>query len=148
VDSAGWHWAARQTRACRVAAGAVVVFVGIKPGDEDVIVGQPIGRHGIYAELEAEMIPYSPEELVSLGEREYEWCEKEAIKASQEMGFGKEWLQALEHVKNTTYVDPGEQTKMVHELAAEAVEYVTKHDMVSTVKGMFAWEIANFAPFR
>lgn len=105
-------------------------LVGIKPG-KDAIVGQPIGRDAIYAELEAEMIPYSPEELISIGEREYEWCEKEAIKASQEMGFGKDWLKALEHVKTTTYVEPGQQTQMVHELAAEAVEYVTKHDMVT-----------------
>lgn len=109
-------------------------LVGIKPGDEDAIVGQPIGREGIYAELDAEMIPYSPEELISIGEREYKWCEAEAIKASEEMGFGKNWLRALEHVKNTTYVEPGQQTQMVHELAAEAVEYVTKHDMVTVPK--------------
>jgi uncharacterized protein (DUF885 family) len=106
-------------------------LVGIKPGIEDAIVGQPIGRDAIYVELEAEMIPYSPEELISIGEREYEWCEKEAIKASQGMGFGKDWLKALEHVKSTTYVEPGQQTQMVHELAAEAVEYVTKYDMVT-----------------
>jgi hypothetical protein len=39
--------------------------VGIKPGDEDAIVGEPIGRDGLLADLEAEMIPYSPEELIT-----------------------------------------------------------------------------------
>lgn len=124
-------------------------LVGIKPGDEDAIVGQPIGREGIYAELEAEMIPYLPEDLIKIGEREYEWCEKEAIKASQEMGFGKDWLKALEHVKNTTYVEPGQQTQVVHELAAEAVEYVTKHNMVTIPKiANETWRTFMMSPER
>jgi hypothetical protein len=56
-------------------------IVGIKPGDEDAIVGEPIGRFGLLADLEAEMIPYCPEELVEIGESEYVWCEKEIKKA-------------------------------------------------------------------
>ncbi|KAF2173596.1 hypothetical protein M409DRAFT_61940 [Zasmidium cellare ATCC 36951] len=105
-------------------------LVGIKPGEDDAIVGQPIGREEIDNELKAEMIPYTPEELIQIAEREYAWCEKEAIKAAQEMGLGKDWRKALEHVKNM-YVEPGQQTYMVHELAQEAIDYVTKYDMVT-----------------
>lgn len=106
-------------------------LVGTKPGHEDdEIVGQPLGREGILSDIKYEMIPYTPEELVQIGDREYAWCEKEAIKASREMGFGDHWRKALEHVKNM-YVEPGQQTYMVHELAQEAIEYVEKHDMVT-----------------
>lgn len=105
-------------------------LVGIKPGEDDAIVGQPIGREEIDNELKAEMIPYTPEELIEIAEHEYKWCEKEATKASEEMGLEKDWHKALEYVKNM-YVDPGQQTYMVHELAQEAIDYVTKYDMVT-----------------
>lgn len=105
-------------------------LVGIKPGEDDAIVGQPIGPEEIDNELKAEMIPYTPEELIEIAEREYKWCENEAIKASEEMGLGKDWRKALEHAKNM-YVEPGQQTYMVHELAQEAIDYVTKYDMVT-----------------
>jgi hypothetical protein len=48
-------------------------LVGIKPGDDDAIVGQPIGRDGLLVELEAEKISYTPEELLWIGEQEYAW---------------------------------------------------------------------------
>lgn len=105
-------------------------LIGIKPDEADAIVGQPSGRDSILGDLESEVIAYSPEEIIRIGETEYSWCEKEMIKASHELGYGDRWREALEHVKNT-YVEPGQQTYMVHELAAEAVEYVTKHDMVT-----------------
>lgn len=76
------------------------------------------------------MIAYSPEELLQIAEKEYVWCEKEAIAASRELGYGDDWKKALEHAKNM-YVEPGKQTQMVHELAEEAAEYVTKRDMVT-----------------
>ncbi|KKZ68557.1 hypothetical protein EMCG_05844 [[Emmonsia] crescens] len=107
-------------------------LVGIALGDEeDAIIGEPIGREGLLSDLEAEMIPYSPEELVSIGESEYAWCEAEMIKASTELGYGRNWHQALEFVK-TLHVEPGQQTHLVHDLALEAIEYVTKkHDLVT-----------------
>ena len=105
-------------------------LVGIEKSDDDAIVGEPSGRESILADLESEVIPYSPQEVIAIGEKEYKWCEKEVTKASRELGYGDDWKAALEHVKNM-YVGPGQQTYMVHELAEEAVEYVTKHDMVT-----------------
>ena len=52
------------------------------------------------------------------------------IRASRELKFGDDWHQALEDVKND-YVDPGKQPELVRRLAEEAIDYVTKHDLVS-----------------
>jgi hypothetical protein len=77
------------------------------PASADDIVGDPIGREALLEELKAEWIAYSPEELIRMGERELEWCEKEMEKASKALGFDSP-QDALEHVKNN-FVDPGEQ---------------------------------------
>lgn len=105
------------------------LLVGIKPGVTDAIVGEPIGRDGLLADLEAEMIPYSPEEVIGIGEKEYVWCEAEMKKAAAELGYD-DWKDALEYVK-TLYVPPGEQPQLVRFLAEEAVDYVRKHDLVT-----------------
>ncbi|KAJ6018023.1 Protein of unknown function DUF885 [Penicillium sp. IBT 35674x] len=104
-------------------------LVGIDQKNEDAIVGQPIGRDGLLAELLAEMIPYTPEELISIGENEFVWCIKEMKKASKDMGYD-DWHQALEHVKND-YVEPGKQTQLVRDLAEEATSFVEEHKLVT-----------------
>ncbi|KAJ5108825.1 hypothetical protein N7456_005500 [Penicillium angulare] len=103
-------------------------LVGIEPGNEDAIVGQPIGREGLLAELQAEMIPYTPEELISIGEKELDWCMAEMKKASKSLGY-EDWHDALEHVKND-YIEPGQQTQLVYDLMQEAISFVEKHDLV------------------
>ncbi|KAM0235006.1 hypothetical protein ACHAP5_009868 [Fusarium lateritium] len=97
---------------------------------KDVIIGEPIGREGLEVELEAEMIPYTPEELIKIGNQEFEWCEKEMIKQSQALGYGKDWKKALEHVKND-YVAPGKQTEYVRNLVVEGSLFVTERDLVT-----------------
>ena len=77
-------------------------------------------------ELAFEMIPYSPEELVEIAEREFAWCEAEMKKASNEMGLGDDWKAALEKVK-TLHVEPGQQPSMIRDLALEAIDYVEKN---------------------
>ncbi|KAK7932719.1 hypothetical protein PG985_003431 [Apiospora marii] len=98
--------------------------------EEDDIVGEPIGREGLLAELEAEMIPYSPEELIRLAEKEYAWCEAEMIKASREMGLGDAWRDALEKVKGLVE-PPGAQPLFIKSLVDEGTAYVEKHQLVS-----------------
>lgn len=73
----------------------------------DDIVGDPIGREALLEELEAEWIAYTPEELIQMGEKELEWCERDMEKASMTLGFDSS-RDALEHVKNK-FVEPGEQ---------------------------------------
>ncbi|KAI0827817.1 hypothetical protein F5Y06DRAFT_283590 [Hypoxylon sp. FL0890] len=106
------------------------VLVGLKPGDEDTIVGEPIGRDGLLTDLEAEMIPYTPEELLRIAEKEYTWCEAEMTKASRQLGFGTDWRAALEYVKNL-YEPPGAYPSFIRGLINEGAAYVKKHDLVT-----------------
>lgn len=105
-------------------------LVGVKPDDNDAIVGAPIGRDALLAAMRFEMIPYTPEELIAIGEREYAWCEREMIRASRELGFGDDWRAALEHVKGL-HVAPGEQPNLVRNLALEAIEFLEARDLVT-----------------
>jgi uncharacterized protein (DUF885 family) len=104
--------------------------VGIKPGDKTTIIGNPIGRDALMNELASEMIPYTPDQLLVLAQREFAWCENEAKRASREMGDGDDWLRALEKVKSD-YVPPGRQPALIRKLALEAIDFVKKHDLVT-----------------
>ncbi|MFQ5678577.1 MAG: DUF885 family protein [Gemmatimonadota bacterium] len=104
--------------------------VGIPPGGEEPIVGDPIGAEGLRADLIHEMIPYSARELIAIAEREFAWTEAELRKAARAMGFGDDWKAALEKVKED-HLAPGEQPELVRELAHEAVEFVRDRDLVT-----------------
>ncbi len=67
-----------------------------------------MGRDALLSELAHEMIPYTPEELIAIANKEFAWCESEMKRASREMGYGDDWKKALEKVKNM-YVEPGKQ---------------------------------------
>jgi uncharacterized protein (DUF885 family) len=105
--------------------------VGVKAGNEkEAIVGDPIGRDALLADLSHEMIPYSPEELIALAKKEMAWCDAEMIKASRELGYGDDWHKALEHVKSQS-VDPGKQPEMIRKLAQDAVAFVDQKEFVT-----------------
>jgi uncharacterized protein (DUF885 family) len=105
-------------------------LVGVEDGGDEPIVGDPIGADGMRSDLEHEMIAYTPEELIAIGEREFAWCEAEMVRASRDMGFGDDWHAALEHVK-TLHVDPGEQPDLVRDLAWEAVAFLQARDLLT-----------------
>ncbi len=105
-------------------------LVGVEAGEDEPIVGDPIGADGMRSDLEHEMIAYTPEELIAIGEREFAWCEAEMVRASRDMGFGDDWQAALEHVK-TLHVDPGEQPDLVRDLAWEAVAFLQERDLLT-----------------
>lgn len=122
-------------------------LVGIRPGDDGAIVGQPIGREGLAADLRAEMIPYTPEEIISIGENEFDWCITELKKATSDMGLN-DWHEALERVKNE-YVEPGSQTKLVKDLVYEAVTFVEKYDLVTVPQvAKDSWQMFMMSPER
>jgi hypothetical protein len=87
-------------------------LAGIKPGDRDTIVGDAVGRDMLVSELAYEMIPYTPEEIVEIANREFAWCDAEMLRASRDLGYGDDWKKALEHVKND-YVPPGQQPAFI-----------------------------------
>lgn len=98
--------------------------------DGSGIIGRPIGRDALEKQLAFEMIAYSPEELIAEAEKQFAWCEKEMLKASNELGFGDDWKAALEMVKET-YVPAGEWPSEVIRLAEEATDYVEKNDLIT-----------------
>jgi uncharacterized protein (DUF885 family) len=119
-----------------------------RPGDTSDIVGDPIGREALISELRSEMIPYTPEELIAIGEKEMAWCENEMKKASRELGYGDDWKKALEHVKNT-YVKPGEQPQMIRDLALEAIKFVEDNDLVTVPQlAKDTWRMEMMTPER
>jgi hypothetical protein len=143
----GWHrfyagydplftwWTAEPFRQADSALAAYLAYlnrtvVGVRPGEAEPIIGDPIGVDGLRADLEHEMIPYTVDELIAIAEREFAWCEAEYRKAARDMGFGDDWRAALERVKQA-YVPPGDQPRLVRDLANEAVRYVEERDLVT-----------------
>ena len=110
------------------------------------IVGKPIGRAALIKSLQTEFIPYTPEELVAIAQKQFAWCDAEMLKASQEMGFGNNWKAALEKVKNS-YVAPGEQPAMVVALAEEAIKFLEDKDLVTIPPlAKETWRTAMMSP--
>ncbi|MDI1242914.1 MAG: DUF885 family protein [bacterium] len=123
-------------------------LVGIRPDDRTTIIGDPIGREALIEELKFEMVPYTPEELVEIANKEFEWCIAEFKKASREMGFGEDYMKAIEAVKRK-YVDPGKQPELIRDQAREAIEYVKKNDLVTVPKvAEESWRMEMMSPER
>jgi uncharacterized protein (DUF885 family) len=122
-------------------------LVGIKEGDPEAMIGDPIGRDALLVELEYEMIPYTPEQLLTIAEQEYAWCLEEMEKAAAELGY-EDWHDALEHVKNL-YVEPGKQPELIRALAWEAIEYVEEHDLLTVPElAKHTWRMEMMSPER
>lgn len=146
-------WNAEPYKAADEALQKYAVFiteklVGIKADDKVTIIGDPIGREALIQELQHEMIPYTPEELVEIANKEFEWCVAEFKKASREMGHGDDYLKAIEAVK-LKYVEPGKQPELIKRQAYEAIEYVEKNDLV-TVPALArdGWRMEMMTPER
>lgn len=125
--------------------------VGMRPGDQanqGPIIGDPIGAEGLKEDLRFEMIPYTPEELIAIAEREHAFSLGEIKKASRDMGFGDNWKAAMEKVKNT-YVEPGKQPDMIRDLARQAEDFFAKNDWV-TIPPLAKedWRMEMMAPDR
>ena len=112
------------------AKGLREAVVGQRDGQEEPIIGDPIGAEGLADDLDAEMIAYTPRELIALAEREFAWIETEQKKVARDMGFGDDWRAALETVKQA-YVPPGEQPELIRRLAGEALAFITQRDLVT-----------------
>jgi hypothetical protein len=105
-------------------------LVGVSADDKTTIIGDPVGRDALMAELQDNMIPYTPEELIAIAQTEMDWCMKEMLKASREMGYGDDWHKAVEHVKQM-HVPPGEQPELIRRLVVQGSDYVKQNDMVT-----------------
>src|SRR5258708_21970695 len=146
-------WVGEPYRTVDLALEKYVIFLrekvlGLKPGDTTEIIGDPIGREALMSELAYEMIPYTPEELITIANKEYDWCEAEMKRASRELGYGDEWMKALEYVK-TLYVEPGKQPDLIRELALEAIKFMDDHDLVTIPQlARDTWRMEMMTPER
>ncbi|MGI8602336.1 MAG: DUF885 family protein [Verrucomicrobiales bacterium] len=105
-------------------------IAGLKGRDEDPLIGDPIGRKALEKAIAAELISYSPEELIAIGEREFAWCEEQMKIAAREMGFANDWKEALAKVKSD-FVPPGTQDDFVAEQGRAAAQFVKERDLVT-----------------
>lgn len=118
-----------------------------KEGEEEAVIGDPIGREALLDALAAEMIPYSPEELIEIANKEFAWCEKEMQRAVKDLGV-ENWQQALDLVSRQ-HVKPGEQPALIKRLGDEATKFVEDRNLV-TVPALCKdiWRMEMMTPAR
>ncbi|MRG43742.1 DUF885 family protein [Chitinophaga sp. SYP-B3965] len=116
--------------------------------DGSGIIGNPIGREELIRQLQEEMIPYTPEDLISIANKEFAWCDAEMLKASKEMGFGDNWKAAMEKIKNA-YVPPSKQPEAMMKLYNESLDFIKKHNLI-TIPPLAeeTWRMSMMAPER
>jgi hypothetical protein len=123
-------------------------IVGAKPGEDEPIVGDPIGADGLVLDLEHEMIPYTPAELIAVAEKEFAWCEAEWKKVAHDLGLGDDWRAALERMKQD-YVAPGDQPVLIARQAYEAVDFITKRNLITVPPHLIDdWYMTMMSPER
>lgn len=121
---------------------------GAYPDDESGIVGDPVGEEKLKTLLQYAMIPYPPDELVEIAEKEYEWCMDQMLAASRELGYGEDWKAALNHVKNS-YVPAGKQPELIYDLATEATQFVEERDLLTVPElAKETWRMEMMSPER
>ncbi len=98
--------------------------------DGSNIGGNPIGKQEMNRLLKTEMIAYNVDDLLRLADQEMEWCRKELLKASREMGFGDDWRAAQEKVKNS-YVPAGKQPELIIKLNDDAVNFINQKKLMN-----------------
>lgn len=126
----------------------VAIMRQLNAHDRSGIHGSPIGRDALVRLLHDEMIPYTPEELIDIANREYNWCLQQIKKASAAMGYGDDWKAALEKVKQT-YVQPGEQPQLIKKLEDEAIQFVKQHQLVTIPElAEISWTMEMMSPQR
>ncbi|MFC5412051.1 DUF885 family protein [Larkinella bovis] len=116
--------------------------------DGSGIAGIAVGREELLRQLAYEMIPYSPEDLIDIANREFAWCDRELLKASKEMGFGTDWKAAQEKVKNTT-VPAGKQPELILRLYNESVAFLKQKDLITIPPiAEETWRMQMMSPAR
>ncbi|HEY1254906.1 MAG TPA: DUF885 family protein [Terracidiphilus sp.] len=152
-DPAFTWWAAQPYKQLSAALKDQAAFLrekvaGIAPDDKSTVIGTPIGREALVQQLQDAMIPYSPEELITMAKAQLAADQHEMVKASREMGYGDDWRKALEAVKNT-YVDPGKQAELIRSLALDGEKFAEDHNLVTIPPlAKETWRMEMMSPER
>lgn len=123
----------------------IIAYGTTKPTDQ--IIGNPIGKVGLQTALKHAFIPYTVGELIDIANQELNWCDSEMRKASKELGFVG-WKDAQDHVKSK-FVKPGEQPKLINDLAIEAVNFLEMNNLI-TIPAIAkeTWRMRMMSPER
>lgn len=103
-------------------------IAGQKGNPGDPLVGDPLGAEELAAQIAGEMLPYTAEELIAIGEREFAWCEDRMREIAAELNT--DTAGVIQKVK-AAHVPPGEQDNLVATEADRAVSFLKKHDLVT-----------------
>jgi uncharacterized protein (DUF885 family) len=123
-------------------------MVGESRGELAPIIGDPEFAEGLRADLAVEMIPYTAEELINIGWQEFEWIENQFKIVAREMGYGDDYMAAIEHTKNLA-LPPGEKPWAIFDIAKYSEEFIEKHDMVTMPPlTREVWRLAMQTPER
>ncbi|NUQ69918.1 MAG: DUF885 family protein [Chthonomonadales bacterium] len=115
---------------------------------EGAIGGDPVGREALIDDLEAALIPYTPEELIAIGDAEMAWCRRELERAASDLGCGGDWRNALDRVKED-HVEPGQQAFYVRDLAREAVAFLEERGLLTIPPlARDGWRMEMMSPER
>lgn len=123
-------------------------MVGTPAGGTAPIIGDPVLADGLRADLVYEMIPYSPDELIAIGMKEFEWIENQFKVVSRDMGFGDDWKAALEHTKNLA-PPPGEVPWVIFDIAKYSENFVENAKAITLPPlAREVWRLAMQTPER
>lgn len=123
-------------------------LLGIKAGGKAPILGDPVLAEGLRSDLAVEMIPYSPQELIAIGEQEFAWIEEQLRITSNKMGYGNDWKAALEHTKNLA-PPPGEAPWAIYDIANYSEDFIARqHNITLAPLAREVWRLAMQTPER
>ena len=123
-------------------------LVGLRPGEQPPIVGDPVLADGLTADLAFEMIPYTADELIAIGEKEFAAIEAELRAVSRQMGFGDDWKKALEHTKRLA-PPPGENAWVIFDIAKYSEDFVSGMKAITLPPlAREVWRLAMQTPER
>ncbi len=120
----------------------------VKGAPSAPIYGDPVLAKGLAADLTVEMIPYTPAELIVIGEREFAWNEARLKEVAARMGYGEDWKAALEYTKSRAPA-PGEAPWAIFDIANYEENYIAnRHDITLAPLAREIWRLAMQTPER
>jgi len=105
-------------------------IAGLKGAPDDPLIGDPVGPEALARQISAELLPFTAEEMITLGENEFAWCETELQKVAAEMGLTGDVPAALARMK-ARHVPPGGQAQVVAEEAAHAINFLKERSLLT-----------------
>ncbi len=121
-------------------------LLGVQPGGKAPILGDQVLADGLRADLTVEMIPYSPQEIIAIGEQEFTWIDAQLRTVARRMGYGDDWKAALEHTKNLA-PPPGDAPGAIFDIARYEEDYIARqHTITLAPLAREIWRLAMQSP--